>query len=70
MAKANIYDVVSKASKIMVDMQRQLSDVGLYRSAAKVNAASQELGWEAAERFDKMEAAERRKRVSTQSRDQ
>lgn len=55
--KLNIYDVVRKASVRLVDLQRDLHEVGLHATARLVNEASQKLGWEAA---DKMRRAEGR----------
>jgi hypothetical protein len=37
----------------MVDMERELTEIGLHATARKVNAAQQKIGWELAEKTEK-----------------
>lgn len=46
-------DVVRDQSVVLVQMQRTLMDAGLVATAARVNIASQKLGWEAAKLLER-----------------
>ena len=46
-------DTVREQSVVLVQMQRTLMDVGLVATAARVNIASQKLGWEAAKLLER-----------------
>lgn len=56
MGKPNIYEVTRSTAAAFVRIQRQLHDVGLHATASKVNEASQKLGWEAAEKMERVSA--------------
>jgi hypothetical protein len=45
----NLRETVRRIGPALADLQRQLADVGMYRSMHVLNAASKELGWEAAD---------------------
>lgn len=53
--KQGLYEIVRKYSAQMVSMQRALVDAGLIATAARINAASHKLGWEAAKIMEKEE---------------
>ena len=47
--------VVRDTGVEMIAMQRRLHDAGLHATAARINLASQKLGWEAAKIIEKSE---------------
>lgn len=51
-----VYTALQESSVVLVNLQRKLSDAGLFLTMHKVNEASQQLGWEAAEILKKLKA--------------
>lgn len=54
MTEKKLRDEVRRTAAELVTLQRRLHEAGLVRTAHAINKASQELGWEAANKFGKL----------------
>ncbi len=52
-----VHDTVREVSVAIVEIERKLHNAGLHATAHKVNEATKKLGWEAAERIEKIRRA-------------